>query len=144
MQSYSNKAHGGYLGDAVIGSWCNMGAGASNSNVKNSGSEINVWHEASGTYINAGKKVGMILGDYSRIAINTSINSGTIIGICCNIFGEGLTPKVIEDFAWGIHHSSNYKFEKALEHISNWKEMKGEKLSYAEISVLKYIFERRS
>ncbi len=145
MQSHSNKAHDGYLGNAVIGSWCNLGAGTSNSNVKNSGSEINVWHEASGLYINAGKKFGMIMGDYSRTAINTSINSGTVIGICCNIFGEGLTPKIIEDFTWGVHHhSSNYKFEKALEHIGNWKEMKGEKLSYAEISVLKYIFERRS
>ncbi|MEP6684873.1 MAG: putative sugar nucleotidyl transferase, partial [Parafilimonas sp.] len=142
LQSYSNKAHDGYLGDAVIGSWCNLGAGTSNSNVKNSGKEISMWHKASGEKIVVGKKCGMVMGDYSRTAINTSINSGTVIGICCNVFGEGLTPKFIKDLSWGINDSFNYKFEKAVEHISNWKKMKGLEFSSAEISVLKYIFER--
>ncbi len=142
LQSYSNKAHDGYLGSSVIGSWCNLGAGTNNSNVKNSGADIMQQHQGSGEKINTGKKYGAIMGDYSRTAINTSINSGSVIGISCNIFGEGLTPKVIKDFSWGINNSSNYKFEKAIEHINNWKEMKGEKLSSAEISVLKYIFEQ--
>jgi UDP-N-acetylglucosamine diphosphorylase/glucosamine-1-phosphate N-acetyltransferase len=144
LQCYSNKAHEGYLGDSVIDCWCNLGAGTSNSNVKNTGGEINVWHESSGENINVGRKFGMIMGDYNRTAINTSINSGSIIGICNNIFGEGLMPKPIGDFRWGIHHTSNYKFDKAVEHINNWKKMKGLELSSAEISVLKYIFERRS
>ncbi len=144
LQHYSNKAHDGYLGDSVIDCWCNLGAGTSNSNVKNTGGEINVLHESSGQNINVGKKFGMIMGDYTRTAINTSINSGSIIGICNNIFGEGLMPKTIGDFRWGTHHTSNYKFDKAVEHISNWKKMKGLELSSAEISVLKYIFERRS
>jgi UDP-N-acetylglucosamine diphosphorylase/glucosamine-1-phosphate N-acetyltransferase len=141
LQSCSNKAHDGYLGDAAIGSWCNLGAGTSNSNVKNSGAGINVWNKSSGKKINMGKKFGFIMGDYSRTAINTSINSGSVIGICCNIFGEGLTPDIIEDFTWGMNSDSIYKFEKAVEHISNWKEMKKQKLSSAEISVLKYIFD---
>ncbi len=143
LQSFSNKAHDGYLGDAVIGSWCNLGAGTSNSNVKNTGNEIKMWHKPSNTNKNVGKKCGMIMGDYSRTAINTSINSGTVIGICCNIFGEGLTPKIIEDFSWGMNNSVDYKFEKAVEHIDNWKKMKGQKLSSAEVSVLKHIFERK-
>jgi len=142
LQSYSNKAHDGYLGDAVIGSWCNLGAGTSNSNVKNSGKDISMWHKASNKNIVVGKKCGIVMGDYSRTAINTSINSGTVIGICCNIFGEGLTPKFIKDLSWGINNSFNYKFEKAVEDISNWKKMKGLEFSAAEISVLKYIFER--
>jgi UDP-N-acetylglucosamine diphosphorylase/glucosamine-1-phosphate N-acetyltransferase len=142
LQSYSNKAHDGYLGNSVIGSYCNLGAGTSNSNVKNSGNEISMWHKASNANINVGKKCGTIMGDYSRTAINTSINSGTVIGICCNIFGEGLSPKIINDFSWGINDSSTYIFEKAVEHIDNWKKMKGQKLSSAEISVLKHIFER--
>ena len=132
------------MGDSVVGSWCNLGAGTSNSNVKNTGSEINIYDEDYGINMNAGKKFGMIMGDYSRTAINTSINSGTIIGVCCNVFGEGLTPKIIKDFSWGTHHASNYKLEKAIEHIRNWKEMKTQKLSSAEISVLRYIFDRRS
>jgi hypothetical protein len=142
LQSYSNKAHDGYLGSSVIGSWCNLGAGTNNSNVKNSGADIMQQHQVPGEKINIGKKYGAIMGDYSRTAINTSINSGSVIGISCNIFGEGLTPKIIKDFSWGINNSSNYQFEKAIEHINNWKEMKEEKLSSAEISVLKYIFEQ--
>ena len=144
LQSFSNKAHDGYLGDSVIGSWCNLGAGTSNSNVKNAAGNISMWHKASNTYMNVGKKCGVIMGDYSRTAINTSINSGTMIGVCCNIFGAGLSPKMIKDFTWGMNENGNYKFEKAIEHINNWKAIKGEKLSSAEISVLRYIFERRS
>lgn len=144
MQSYSNKAHDGYLGDSVIGSWCNLGAGTNNSNVKNTGADILVWHEVLQQNFVVGKKCGIIMGDYSRTAINTSLNSGTVVGICCNVFGEGLTPKSIKDFSWGMHNASAYKFEKNLEHISNWKAMKHEQLSSAEIAVLKYIFEHRS
>ena len=142
LQSYSNKAHDGYLGDAAIGSWCNLGAGTSNSNVKNAAGEISMWHKASNTNIIIGKKCGMVMGDYSRTAINTSINSGTMIGVCCNIFGTGLSPKVINDFTWGMRENGNYAFEKAIDHINNWKEMKGQKLSDTEMSVLSYIFER--
>lgn len=143
LQSHSNKAHDGYLGDSVIGSWCNLGAGTSNSNIKNTAGVVNIFHEAYGANINTGRKFGVIMGDYSRTAINTSLNTGTIIGTCCNVFGAGLMPRIIEDFSWGAQPSSNYKMEKAIEHISNWKELKGEKLSSAEISVLKYIFDRR-
>ena len=82
------------------------------------------------------------MGDYTRTAINTSLNSGSIVGICCHIFGEGLAPKMMKDFSWGIHNTTIYEFEKAVEHIGNWKKMKGHELSSAEISVLKYIFER--
>ena len=143
LQAYSNKAHHGYLGDSVLGEWCNLGAGTSTSNIKNSGADVMVWNKAFNQKMNAGKKCGMIMGDYSRTAINTAINSGTVIGICCNVFGEGLTQPFIKDFTWGMGFEPNYTLPKALEHINNWKEMKGEKLSSAEISVLNYIFERR-
>ena len=142
LQSFSNKAHDGYLGDAVIGSWCNLGAGTSNSNVKNSAGEIFMFDKVQDTKISAGRKLGVIMGDYSRTAINTSINSGTVIGICCNIFGEGLTPKNISNFTWGMNNNSNYRFEKAIEHINNWKKLKGLTLPDPEISVLKHIFDR--
>ncbi|HEX5151398.1 MAG TPA: putative sugar nucleotidyl transferase [Parafilimonas sp.] len=142
LQSFSNKAHDGYLGDSVIGSWCNLGAGTSGSNVKNTGAEITMRDRELNTDFIIGRKCGTIMGDYSRTAINTSLNSGTMIGICCNIFGEGLTPKNMKDFSWGILTAKDYEFEKALEHVSNWKKMKGRELSSAEISVLKYIFER--
>jgi UDP-N-acetylglucosamine diphosphorylase/glucosamine-1-phosphate N-acetyltransferase len=144
LQSFSNKAHDGYLGDAVIGSWCNLGAGTSNSNVKNSAADIFIFNDAIKENFNVGKKCGVIMGDYSRTAINTSINTGTIIGICCSIFGEGLTPVVIDNFSWGMKDASVYEIHKAIEHINNWKKLKGYELSAAEISVLKYIFDKKN
>ncbi len=138
---YSNKAHDGYIGDSVIGAWCNLGAGASNSNIKNTASEVKVWHQFSKTNISAGTKCGLLMGDYSRSAINTSFNTGTVTGICCNIFGEGLTPKFIPNFSWGINDPTKYKFEKALNDIANWKKLKNEMLSDIEIQTLKHIFE---
>ena len=121
LQSYSNKAHDGYLGDAVIGSWCNLGAGTSNSNVKNSAADIVMAMKHRMQNFNVGKKCGVIMGDYSRTAINTSINTGTIIGICCNIFGEGLTPKYIEDFSWGMKNASSMILIKQLSILTTGK-----------------------
>ena len=138
---FSNKAHDGYLGDAVIGSWCNLGAGCSCSNIKNTATDINVWFQPANKTVNAGNKCGLLLGDYSRAAINTSFNTGTITGICCNIFGEGLTPKYIPSFSWGYSSSSKYAFEKAISDITNWKKLKNEPLSTDEIQKLKHIFE---
>ncbi len=143
LQSFSNKAHDGYLGDAVIGSWCNLGAGTSNSNIKNSAANVFIYNPSTNENINAGKKSGVIMGDYSRTAINTSINTGSVFGICCSIFGEGLTPNIIDNFSWGMKNASVYEFHKAIEHINNWKNLKGQQLTAIEVSVLKYIFEQR-
>jgi UDP-N-acetylglucosamine diphosphorylase/glucosamine-1-phosphate N-acetyltransferase len=138
ISDYSNKAHDGYLGDSFIGKWCNIGAGTSNSNVKNNASDVYIWNQAKNQTINVGKKCGVIMGDYSRIAINSSINTGSSFGVCCNIFGEGLLPKQINHFSWGLHET--YKIEKVITDINNWMYFKGEKLSEKEITILKYIF----
>ena len=136
---YSNKAHDGYLGDSVIGEWCNLGAGTTNSNLKNNAGEIKLWTPIGKT--DAGKKCGVMMGDYSRTAVNTSINTGTVIGVCCNVFGMGLTPKYIPPFSWGSDGFNRYGFEKALTDIEAWKKLKKHTLSDNEKSVLKYIFE---
>jgi len=141
MQGYSNKAHDGYLGDAVIGRWCNLGAGTSNSNVKNTGSVVKMWNSVAQDYIEAKIKCGVVMGDYSRTAINTSINTGSVIGTCCNIFGEGLLPKYIPDFQWGGKGITRYELEKSFKDIDNWKKMKAQSLTGAEKKVLQYIFE---
>jgi hypothetical protein len=138
---YSNKAHDGYLGDSVIGEWCNLGAGTSNSNLKNTASDIRVWQQAANDYIRAGLKCGLLMGDYSRAAINTSFNSGTLVGICAHVFGEGLTPKYIPSFTWGTRGLSRYEFEKAVQDITNWKKFKNRELTSEEITLLKHIFE---
>ena len=100
LMGYSNKSHDGYLGDSVIGEWCNLGAGTSNSNLKNTAGIVKVWSKEKNDYINAGNKCGLLMGDYSRSAINTSFNTGTIAGISCNIFGNAFQSKFIEDFTW--------------------------------------------
>lgn len=138
---YSNKAHDGYLGDSVIGEWCNLGAGTTNSNLKNNATVIKVWNQASRDYVTAGTKCGLLMGDYSRSAINTSFNTGTVVGICSNVFGDGLTPKFIPGFSWGTQTLSRYEFEKAIADINNWMQLKGQMLSEAETIRLRTIFE---
>ncbi|RFM28120.1 putative sugar nucleotidyl transferase [Deminuibacter soli] len=144
LTAFSNKAHDGYLGDSVIGEWCNMGAGTSNSNVKNTGGEVKVWHSYSDKMITVGIKCGLVMGDYSRTAINTAINTGSVIGTCCNVFSEGLTPRLIPDFVWGTRGLTRYEFDKALRDINNWKKMKHQSLTNEETAVLKHIFEHFS
>jgi len=137
---YSNKAHDGYLGDSVIGEWCNLGAGTTNSNLKNNASDVNIWTMKG--EMNAGKKCGVMMGDYSRTAVNTAINTGTVIGVSCNVFGEGLTPKYIPNFSWGSEGVKRYEFEKALLDIDDWKKLKKQSVTEEEKSILKYIFEK--
>jgi UDP-N-acetylglucosamine diphosphorylase/glucosamine-1-phosphate N-acetyltransferase len=139
MFGYSNKAHDGYMGDAVIGEWCNWGAGTSNSNVKNNASGIIVWTPNGAE--NVGLKCGVMMGDYSRTAINTSINTGTIVGTCANVYGNGLTPKYIPSFSWGNDGLQRYELEKAFTDINNWKLLKGSAITASEKHILKHIFD---
>jgi UDP-N-acetylglucosamine diphosphorylase / glucose-1-phosphate thymidylyltransferase / UDP-N-acetylgalactosamine diphosphorylase / glucosamine-1-phosphate N-acetyltransferase / galactosamine-1-phosphate N-acetyltransferase len=138
MFGNSNKAHDGYLGDSVIGEWCNFGAGTSNSNVKNTGSIVQIWNEGLHKMVNASQKCGVLMGDYTRTAINSSINTGSYIGVCCNVFGQGLLDKKINNFAWGNHEM--YELEKAIHDIKNWKAMKKQTLSNVEESIIRYLF----
>lgn len=135
MTGYSNKAHDGYMGDSVIGEWCNWGAGTTNSNVKNTAGIVKVWSEAEKDYLAAGQKCGVIMGDYSRTAINSAINTGTVIGVSCNVFGDGLLPNIIPDFSWGCK-GLKYNMDKALVDIDNWKQLKQHSLSETEKKIL--------
>jgi UDP-N-acetylglucosamine diphosphorylase/glucosamine-1-phosphate N-acetyltransferase len=138
LMAFSNKAHDGYLGDSVIGEWCNLGAGTSNSNLKNNASNVKIWNKEKSIFIDAGKKCGLLMGDYSRCAINTSFNTGTVVGVCCSIFGNSFPPKFIDSFTWG---KEKYIFEKALVDINNWKKLKGQEITQTEIESLKNIYQ---
>jgi UDP-N-acetylglucosamine diphosphorylase/glucosamine-1-phosphate N-acetyltransferase len=137
MMGYSNKGHEGYLGDSIIGFWCNLGAGTSNSNIKNTAGPIQMWNESKQIWDTIGQKMGMLVGDYSRFAIQSSINTGSYIGVSATIFGNGLLPKNIPNFTWGI--VPGYQFEKAIEDIDNWKKLKGLQMTDAEKQVLKHL-----
>ncbi|MBU3743838.1 MAG: glucose-1-phosphate thymidylyltransferase [Sediminibacterium sp.] len=139
MMGYSNKAHQGYLGDAVIGEWCNLGAGTTNSNVKNTAGMVKVWDYNTNQYISVANKCGVVMGDYCTVAINSSINTGSMFGTCSNIFGTGLLPTIVPSCNWGVS-GIRYNFNKALDSIRNWKQFKGKTLTEDEISVLKQIF----
>lgn len=128
----SNKSHDGYIGDSIIGSWCNIGAGSSNSNVKNNAEDV-FYTLVNGEKVNAGKKAGLIMGDYSKCAINTRFNTGTIVGTCCNIFEDSFSIKNFPDFTWG---KEKYDLQKALRDIDNWKKFKNQHISSTEIDVL--------
>lgn len=137
IMGFSNKGHDGYLGDSIIGFWCNLGAGTSNSNVKNSAGKVQLWNEAKQEWETVGQKMGMLVGDYSRFAIQSSINTGSYIGVSANVFGKGLLPKNLPNFTWGT--LPGYILEEAIEDIGNWKKMKGFKMSIEEASVLKHL-----
>jgi UDP-N-acetylglucosamine diphosphorylase/glucosamine-1-phosphate N-acetyltransferase len=135
---YSAKSHDGYLGDSVIGHWCNLGAGTTSSNMKNNASEVAVTLAYDMLPEIAGLKCGLIMGDYSKTAINTSFNTGTTVGVCCNVFGNGIPPKYINHFTWGL---TAYDFDKAIRDISRWMHLKKKEISKEQIEQLKNIFQ---
>ncbi|WP_143307368.1 putative sugar nucleotidyl transferase [Chitinophaga vietnamensis] len=137
---YSNKGHDGYIGDAVIGEWCNLGANTSCSNLKNNASDVRVWLEARREAVSAGKKCGVLMGDYSRCGINTMLNTGTVIGVSCNIFGGNFPPKFLRSFSWGNEDSTgNYRLETALRDAKAWMVMKGREWGHAEQRILEAV-----
>lgn len=99
---YSNKAHDGFLGNSVIGEWCNIGADTNNSNLKNSYDDVKLWNYTQKTFIETGLQFcGLIMGDHSKTGINTMFNTGTVIGVNANIFGSGFQRNFIPSFSWG-------------------------------------------
>jgi len=114
FQEYSNKQHLGFLGHSFIGEWVNLGAGTTNSDLKNNYNSIRV--NLSGREYNTGMQfLGLIIGDHSKTAINTSFNTGTIIGPFCNIFGRNFSPKYLPPFSWWGDELSEYKLDKAID-----------------------------
>jgi UDP-N-acetylglucosamine diphosphorylase/glucosamine-1-phosphate N-acetyltransferase len=112
---WSNKAHGGYLGSSYVGSWVNIGAGTNNSNLKNNYGAVKV--TVDGEAIDTGLQfMGLIMGDHSKCGINTTFNTGTSIGINCNLYGSVIHEKHIPSFTWGsaVGGYTTYKLEKAL------------------------------
>lgn len=104
FQAYSNKAHDGFLGNAVIGEWCNLGADSNNSNLKNTYEEVRLWNYVSSGFEKTGLQFcGLIMGDHSKCGINTMFNTGTVVGFSCNLFGAGFHRNFVPSFAWGGH-----------------------------------------
>ena len=102
MHGYSNKGHDGFLGNAVLGEWCNIGADTNSSNLKNTYDEVKVWNYATNKFERSGQQFcGLIMGDHSKCGINTMFNTGTVVGVACNLFGAGFPRQFVPDFSWG-------------------------------------------
>ena len=102
MHGYSNKGHDGFLGNAVLGEWCNIGADTNCSNLKNTYDEVKVWNYTTSKFERSGQQFcGLIMGDHSKCGINTMFNTGTVVGVACNLFGAGFPRQLVPDFSWG-------------------------------------------
>jgi len=139
---YSNKAHDGYLGNAVIGEWCNLGAGTSASNLKNNYASIKLWNHATHQVAKTGLQFcGLMMGDHSKSAINTMFNTATVVGVSANIFGSGLPPVFVPSFSWGGGDGwMTYKFEKALETAKRVMERKDIDVNKLDRDILAHVF----
>ena len=140
----SNKAHDGYLGNAVVGEWCNLGADTNNSNLKNNYEEVKAYDFETNGFIKTGLQFcGLFMGDHSKTAINTALNTGTTIGVCSNIFGSGFPPTYIPSFSWGGGEKLvTHKFEKAIETARKVWARKNIKETDEDEKILKTIFDR--
>jgi UDP-N-acetylglucosamine diphosphorylase/glucosamine-1-phosphate N-acetyltransferase len=141
--SNSNKAHDGFLGNSVIGEWCNLGADTNNSNLKNNYSDVKLWSFVEEKFVSTGQQFcGLIMGDHSKCGINTMFNTGTVVGVCANIFGAGYPRNYIPSFTWGgTGTNTTYKLQDAFETTERVWERRGILLDEVNKSILKRIFE---
>lgn len=140
----SNKAHDGFLGNSVLGEWCNLGAGTNNSNLKNNYAPVKLWNYGANRFINTGLQFcGLIMGDHSKCGINTMFNTGTVVGVNANIFGAGFPRNFIPSFSWGgAHGYTEYKTEKAFEVNEVVFKRRNLVFDEKEKNILLHIFER--
>ncbi len=119
IQANSNKGHGGYLGNSILGEWCNLGASTNISNLRNTYDEVSVWNYEDKEFQPTGLQFcGLIMGDHSKSGINTMFNTGTVVGVCANIFGSNFPPKHIPSFSWCNNGAlETYRSEKAFDMV---------------------------
>ena len=139
----SNKGHEGYLGDSVIGEWCNMGADTNNSNLKNNYEEVKLWSYETERFAKTGLQFcGLMMGDHSKCGINTMFNTGTVVGVSANIFGAGFPRNFIPSFSWGgASGFSTYITKKAFETARLVMSRRGLEFDEREVAILEHVFE---
>jgi UDP-N-acetylglucosamine diphosphorylase/glucosamine-1-phosphate N-acetyltransferase len=139
---YTNKVHDGYLGNSVLGEWCNLGADTNNSNLKNNYSEVRLWNYRKEEFIPTGQQFcGLIMGDHSKCSINTMFNTGTVVGVYANIFGSGFPPNFVPSFSWGAPEGiSTYQIEKAYEVAAEVMKRRERHFDQAEQDILAAVF----
>ncbi len=143
IQGYSNKGHDGFLGNSVIGEWCNLGADTNTSNLKNNYAPVKLWSYEANRFKNTNLQFcGLIMGDHSKCGINTMFNTGTVIGVSANIFGSGFPRNFIPSFSWGGSQGfKTYKLNKVFEVAEVVMKRRNIKLTDTDRNILAHIFE---
>lgn len=146
FHAYSNKAHDGFLGNSYIGEWCNLGANTNNSNLKNNYKPVSLYSYALNGFYDTGETFcGTFMGDYTKAGISTMFNTGTVAGVCSNVYGGGFQDKYIPSFTWGgkAEGYQPYRFDKAVEVIQATMARKSLSLDDKDLEILKYIAENQ-
>ncbi|GAB2772905.1 GlmU family protein [Salinimicrobium soli] len=140
---YSNKGHDGFLGNSVLGEWCNLGADTNTSNLKNNYAEVRLWDYASERFAATGLQFcGLMMGDHSKCGINTMFNTGTVVGVSANIFGAGFPRNFIPSFSWGgSGGTTTYKTDKAFEVAEKVMARRDIEFSEEDKAILEHVFE---
>ncbi|MEZ5047882.1 MAG: GlmU family protein [Chitinophagaceae bacterium] len=139
----SNKAHDGFIGNAVLGEWCNIGADTNNSNLKNNYEEVKLWNEYKGSFEKTGLQFcGLIMADHSKCGINTMFNTGTVVGVSCNIYGAGFPRNFVPSFSWGSAAGfTEYTLAKAVQTAHNVFKRRNIAFDVIEESIFKHVFQ---
>lgn len=140
---YSNKGHDGFLGNSVLGEWCNIGADSNTSNLKNNYAEVRLWDYASEGFARTGLQFcGLMMADHSKCGINTMFNTGTVVGVSANIFGAGFPRNFIPSFSWGGSGGmTTYKTAKAFEVAEKVMARRDIEFSEEDKAILEHVFE---
>ncbi len=140
---YSNKGHDGFLGNSVIGEWCNLGADTNNSNLKNNYAEVRLWNYKTENFAPTGLQFcGLMMGDHSKCGINTMFNTGTVVGVSANIFGSGFPRNFIPSFSWGGSGGmTTFKTDKAFEVAKMVMSRREMEFNDVEARILEHVFE---
>ena len=143
MMGYSNKGHDGFLGNSVLGEWCNIGADSNNSNLKNNYEEVKLWSYQSERFEKTGLQFcGLMMGDHSKCGINTMFNTGTVIGVSTNIFGSGFPRNFVPSFSWGgASGFTTYLSNKALDTAKIVMNRRHIELTQIDVKILEHVFE---
>ena len=143
---YSSKGHEGFLGNSVLGEWCNIGADSNSSNLKNNYAEVKLWNYENERFTNTGLQFcGLIMGDHSKCGINTMFNTGTVVGVSANIFGSGFPRNFIPSFSWGgAAGFTIYQMKKVIEVAKVVMKRRDLELSETDISILQHVFDETS
>jgi len=141
--SYSNKGHDGFLGDSVLGDWCNIGADTNTSNLKNNYEEVKLWSYETEGFAKTGLQFcGLMMGDHSKCGINTMFNTGTVVGVSANIFGSGFPRNFVPSFSWGgASGFTTYITKKAFETARLVMSRRNIDFDEKEARILEHVFE---